>query len=181
MKRICLLTLIALSLIASQACAENIVLASGAGYKKMVNALVAEYSRQSGDTVDKIYGNMARVTTVAKQGTVHLVLGDAVFLKNANLTLQKNVPLGQGKLVLAYSPRFTPQSKAPLHDSRITRVALPDGKKAIYGKAARQYLTRSGSASALKSKLLEVATVPQVFLTLLLMKSIWDFLTLRMR
>lgn len=144
--------------------ADNVVLASGAGYKKMVNALVAEYAQQTGNSVDLIFGNMARVTTLAKQGDkVGLVLGDTGFLEKADLPMKAMQELGRGKLVLAFAKSAKASTVEGLDASQITRVALPDGKKAIYGKAAREFLESSGRIPAIQPKLVEVSTVPQVF------------------
>jgi molybdate transport system substrate-binding protein len=144
--------------------ADDVVLASGAGYKKMVNALVAEYAQQTGNSVDLIFGNMARVITLAKQGDkVGLVLGDSGFLKKVHLPMQSMQELGYGKLVLAFSKSAKASTVEGLDNPLITRVALPDAKKAIYGKAAREFLQSSGRIPTIQPKLVEVSTVPQVF------------------
>lgn len=144
--------------------ADNVVIASGAGYKKMVNALSAAYTEQTGSSVDLIFGNMARVTMLAKQGDkVGLVLGDARFLKKAQLPMTAMQELGRGKLVLAFSKLSNAKTVADLDNSKTKRIALPDGKKAIYGKAAREFLSSSGRLPNIQPKLVEVSTVPQVF------------------
>ncbi|SIO27898.1 molybdate ABC transporter substrate-binding protein [Halodesulfovibrio marinisediminis] len=144
--------------------ADTVVLASGAGYKKMVNALASAYTQKTGHSVDLIFGNMARVTTLAKQGdSVGLVLGDVCFLKKAKLPMQSMQELGRGKLVLAFSRSAKASTVADLDSPQVGRIALPDGKKAIYGKAAREFLQASGRIPAIQPKLVEVSTVPQVF------------------
>lgn len=144
--------------------ADNVVLASGAGYKKMVNALSAAYTQQTGSSVDLIFGNMARVTMLAKQGDkVGLVLGDTKFLKKAQLPMTSMQMLGCGKLVLAFSKVSNAKTVADLDNVKTERIALPDGKKAIYGKAAREFLHSSGRLPRIQPKLVEVSTVPQVF------------------
>lgn len=144
--------------------ADTVVLASGAGYKKMVNALADAYGQQTGQSVDLIFGNMARVTTLAKQkDKVGLVLGDVCFLKKAKLPILAMQELGRGKLVLAFSKSSGASTVGDLDSPQIRRIALPDGKKAIYGKAAREFLQSSGRIPAIQPKLLEVSTVPQVF------------------
>jgi len=144
--------------------ADDVVLASGAGYKKMVNALAAAYKEQTGHSIDLIFGNMARVTTLAKQGDkVGLVLGDTRFLTKAGLPMASMQELGRGKLVLAFSKQSKASAVADLDSPRIERIALPDGKKAIYGNAAREFLHSSGRMPDIQPKLVEVSTVPQVF------------------
>nr|WP_287410641.1 molybdate ABC transporter substrate-binding protein [Pseudodesulfovibrio sp.] len=148
--------------IATVASAENAVLASGAGYKKMVNALNTVYTKNTGQTVDLLFGNMARVTTLAKKsGNVDIVLGDASFLKKAQLTFSQKQKLGHGKLVLAFARNCPYSSVADL--DKAGRIALPDTHKAIYGKAAREFLESNGNLPGIKQRLLEVSTIPQVF------------------
>ncbi|WP_319466305.1 molybdate ABC transporter substrate-binding protein [uncultured Pseudodesulfovibrio sp.] len=150
--------------LSSVALADNAVLASGGGYKKMVNALNAAYKQKTGHSVDLIYGNMARVTTQAKQsGKVDIVLGDRTFLTKAELPLENELELGRGKLVLAFAKQSTFSAVTDLDNPEAGRIALPDTQKAIYGKAARQYLTTTKRLPGIKPRLVEVATVPQVF------------------
>jgi len=157
-----ILSALILASLATPVAAGNAVLAAGAGYKKMVTALNKAYTQKSGHSVDLIFGNMARVTTLAKQsGKVGIVLGDEFFLDKANLPMVTKLELGRGKLVLAYakSSRFS-----KLEDLDVAgRIALPDTKKAIYGKAAREYLQSSGRLPTIKPRLIEVSTIPQVF------------------
>ncbi len=151
-----------LASLVTPASAANTILAAGAGYKKMVNALNEAYTQKSGHSLDLIFGNMARVTTLAKQsGKVGIVLGDEAFLDNAKLPMHTKLKLGRGRLVLAFakSSRF---SKLEDLDTA-GRIALPDITKAIYGKAALEYLESSGRLPAIRPRLVEVSTVPQVF------------------
>ncbi|NDV19880.1 molybdate ABC transporter substrate-binding protein [Pseudodesulfovibrio sp. JC047] len=147
---------------ATVAAADNAVLASGAGYKKMVNALNTAYTKQTGQTIDLLFGNMARVTTLAKQtGNVDIVIGDASFLDKAALEFAIRQPLGKGRLVLAFAKKTSFSSLSDLDTAG--RIALPDVNKAIYGKAARQFLQSTKRLPDIKPRLVEVATVPQVF------------------
>lgn len=162
--RIFMIAVFFMTVLSAPAQADNVVLASGAGYKKMVAALIKVYAQKTGESVDIIFGNMGRVTTLAKQGgKVGLVLGDETFLEKANLPLKSTVELGRGKLVLAFSKLLPDCSAKDIYNPKMKRIALPDGKKAVYGKAARQYLKNCGRLPEIKHKLLEVSTVPQVF------------------
>ena len=159
-----LFAILALTILAPAANAESVVLASGAGYKKMVNALNAAYEKSSGHSLDLIYGNMAKVTTQAREsGKVGLVLGDADFLAKAELPMSETYELGQGKLVLAFAKGSQFSKVEDLDNEAAGRIALPDTNKAIYGKAAREYLTSSGRLPDIQPRLVEVATIPQVF------------------
>ncbi|WP_316900019.1 molybdate ABC transporter substrate-binding protein [Pseudodesulfovibrio indicus] len=144
---------------------DSVVLAAGAGYKKMVNALYETYQKKTGAQIDLIYGNMGRVTTLAKEsGKVDIVLGDAQFLlKKAALPVTEKTELGRGRLVLAFAKGSKFSKVADLDNPEAGRIAMPDTSKAIYGRAARQFLEQTGRLPAIQSRLVEVATVPQVF------------------
>lgn len=163
--RFILIALLFISCCVGNAFAEPPVLAAGAGYKKMVNALAAAYSKRTDNRVDLIYGNMGRVTTLAKRsGQVDIVIGaESYLLETARLTFVRSELLGNGKLVLAFPIGSPFSSVADLDSPEVGRIALPDGTKAIYGRAARQFLTKTARLPGIKPCLTEVATVPQVF------------------
>ncbi|QGY40402.1 molybdate ABC transporter substrate-binding protein [Pseudodesulfovibrio cashew] len=166
MKRIATLILCALLLAAFTipAHAGNAVVAAGAGYKKMVNALNTAYEKATGKQIERLYGNMGRVTTLAKEsGNVDIVLGDQSFLERARLPMAVQQVLGQGRLVLAFAKGSPFNCVADLDNDKVGRIAMPDSSKAIYGKAARQFLTNTDRLPGIKPKLVEVSTVPQVF------------------
>ena len=159
------LCLLVLSTLATAASAQEIVLAAGAGYKKMVNALNEAYAKKTGQSLNLVYGNMGRVTALAKDsGEVCMVLGDRNYLVGkAKLPLSTEIELGRGKLVLAFAKGSKFSKVEDLDNPEAGRIALPDTSKAIYGKAGREFLTNTGRLPDIKSRLVEVATVPQVF------------------
>lgn len=144
--------------------AETFMLAAGAGYKRPVSELARQYEAASGNKVEEFYGNMAQVMTqVSQSGKVALILADLDFLqKTKEVEFAGFLPLGDGKLVLAYAKDKPLKSPEGLTDAAITRIAMPDQKNAIYGIATTEFLDKSGLASRIKGKLMVVATVPQV-------------------
>lgn len=157
-----LLTLLFLLLALPALAGDTLLIASGAGYKPVVDALADAYAKKSGATVERIYGNMGQVIGQAKtSGKVDLLIGEEGFLRAASLPLAESAALGRGRLVLAW-----PKGKdepADLKSPAVARIAMPDPERAIYGKAAAQYLDASGLREPLKDKLVVVGTVPQVF------------------
>ena len=157
-----LLTLLFLLLALPALAGETLLIASGAGYKPVVDALADAYAKKSGATVERIYGNMGQVIGQAKtSGKVDLLIGEEGFLRASSLPLAESAALGKGRLVLAW-----PKGKsepADLKSPSVARIAMPDPERAIYGKAAAQYLDASGLREPLKDKLVVVGTVPQVF------------------
>ncbi|MFW5488109.1 MAG: molybdate ABC transporter substrate-binding protein [Desulfovibrio sp.] len=165
---LCILTLLAtlftFSNVAPASAADSFVIASGAGYKKVVNALTKAYEKQSGVQADRIYGNMAKVTSQAKMsGKVDLVLGAKYFLEAAGLDMGPMTPIGKGPLVIAWAKGVKFDGDATFLDEKIGRIAIPDLKNAIYGRAGKQYLDNTGLYPKVKDKLIVVATIPQVF------------------
>lgn len=159
-----LITVLALTLCFSQAyAAKRPVLAAGAGYKKMVNDLCMNYQKLKGTQPELIYGNMARVTSQAKvSGKVDIVIGAKWFLDRSGIKFKQSFALGRGKLVAAYIPGKSFKGSSSLESDSIKRIALPDPKRAIYGRAAMAYLKNKGLDKKLKDKLVIVSTVPQV-------------------
>lgn len=147
----------------SSALAEDrLLIASGAGYKTVLEALVSAYGKHGGTPVERIYGNMAQILSQAQtSGKVDLLLGEKDVLLSSPLGLSTVVVLGQGRLVLAWSKAGA--TKTALSNPAVRRIALPDDKRTIYGKAAMEYLIRSKQLDEIRPKLLITGTVPQVF------------------
>lgn len=138
------------------------VLASGAGYRSFVDDLTDAYTRESGNEIERIYGNMARIITQARSsGTVDLLLGDLVFLEKANLPFIAQEVVGNGKLVAAFPKDSNFSDIRDLLSPEVHRIAIADTNRAIYGKAALQYIQNKGVYHDVQSKLMMVSTVPQ--------------------
>ena len=165
----CRWTLIALVQVFYAGCGhvqDEILIAAGAGYKKPVIAVCNAFREKTGIPVTTVFGNMQMVSAQAKQsGRVGIVIGDKNFLcgKAMNIEYVDYVSLGAGILALAYSRNCAAVDDAgDLLSSEINRLSMPDTKKAIYGKAAKEYLLHEGLWEQLQPKLLIAATVPQV-------------------
>ncbi len=152
-----------LSLSQSLAFAETLTLAAGAGYKRPVTEIIRAYESSGGAKIDQIYGNMGQVTMQAKgSGTVAFVVGEENFLKSSGLPFVSFQSLGEGILVIAFGKGVKLGGQEDLLTSNVTKIALPDERRAIYGKAAKEFLRKTGLMDKLEKKLLVVATVPQV-------------------
>ncbi|MGE4299671.1 MAG: molybdate ABC transporter substrate-binding protein [Desulfovibrionaceae bacterium] len=143
--------------------ADAVTVASGAGYKKLVMELAAAFTTRTGITVEQLYGNMGQTVAQARNsGLVDCVIGDRRFLDKSELAFDAMHEIGRGKLVLAFAKGVDLKSPADIAHAAITRVAMPDPKKAIYGRAADEYLRNTGLYDSVRDKLLVVGTVPQV-------------------
>ena len=143
--------------------AQRLTIASGAGYRALVDELSAMFEAETGITVEKIYGNMGVVTTQARSsGVVDIVIGDKSFFDGVKLPFKDEFILGRGRLVLAGAKGVGTVSLDLLTAPKTKRIAFPDSKVAIYGIAAEEYLKNSGLKKKVESKLIQVGTVPQV-------------------
>jgi molybdate transport system substrate-binding protein len=144
--------------------AEEMTLAAGAGYRRPIAELAAAYEKQSGDKVLQIYGHMGQVLAQARESDrIALVCGDRAMLERAQgVTFGRIARLGLGKLVIAFRKGLALTKAGDIAGPEFKRIAIPDQASAVYGKAGRQFLDRSGLAAAVNSRLIAVATVPQV-------------------
>lgn len=150
--------------ITSHSQAITLTIAAGAGYKRPINELTQAFERDSGIQVNTLYGNMGQVLAQATQADkIAVVFGDRSFLENAKQVSFKHfIPAGQGRLVVAWAKGKTLQKVEDLANPEFSRIALPDMRHAVYGKAASEFIAHSGLAAKLPTTLLTVATVPQV-------------------
>lgn len=143
--------------------ARTLTVASGAGYKKLVEDLASSFEAASGLKVERIYGNMGQVTAQAKaSGLIDMIVGDLAFLQGTGLALASCADIGRGRLVLAWAKGVELAAPEGLKDPAIRRIAMPDSRKAIYGLAGSEFLDNSGLMASVRDRLLIVGTVPQV-------------------
>ncbi|MGB6067014.1 MAG: molybdate ABC transporter substrate-binding protein [Desulfomonilaceae bacterium] len=162
MKRFLMIAVV-LFLSQSLAFAESLILAAGAGYKRPLTAIIQAYEMAGGGKIDQIYGNVGNIVMEVKaSGKVAFMVADANFLNSSGLQFASFHELGSGVLVIAYRKNVKIQQPDDLLKPEITKVAIPDKKFAIYGKAGNEYLRNAGLLDKMRKKLLVVATVPQV-------------------
>jgi len=171
MRRFALALLFGFTLAAVQAAAqpavvqaaEPVMVASGAGYKKLVTELAAAYQQKTGQKLELVFGNMGQVVAQAKgSGKIQVIIGEKGFLDRSGIAFASFHELGRGALVLAWPKGAKLTGLNDLAGAGVKRVAMPDPKKAIYGAAGSQALEKAGLTEKVRGKLLVVATVPQV-------------------
>jgi molybdate transport system substrate-binding protein len=147
----------------TSAFAETLTLAAGAGYKRPVTEIIQAYETSGGSKIDQIYGNMGQITMQARaSGTIAFIVGEEGFLRSSGLEFSAFHHIGRGVLVIAYVKGLRLREPEDLLKPKVARVALPDEKHAIYGKAAKEFLHKTGLFNKLEKKLFVVSTVPQV-------------------
>lgn len=151
--------MVVLGLMAS---AQSIRVASAAGYKKPMMELIKIFEHNGGK-VEPLFGNMQQVIALSKSGDVDIVVGDKNYLeKKSDLNISEYGILGNDKVVVAFSHGIKLVNVEELGDKKIVKIAIPQPKKTIYGKAGLSFLISTKLYDTLKDKLYEVATVPQV-------------------
>lgn len=152
----------ALTLCGRPALCGELMVAAGAGYKRPLAKVYRTFEEQTGLTMSPVYGNMLQVLALVKRsGRVGVAIGDRSFLAGSKL-FASFTPLGHGKLVIIYTKSHRLRTFHDIFSKQIVHIAMPDPKKAVYGRAAAQFLEYSGIRQQLSDKLLVTATVPQV-------------------
>ena len=142
---------------------ETLNIASGAGYKRLVEQVCTAFTAKTGIQVQQVFGNMGQVVPQVKEGgNFDFILGDKSHLESTDLAFAGEYVLGKGRLVAVVAKGSAITSLDQLNDPSVSRIAIADSKKAIYGHAATEYLTRKGLWEKIQPKLLVVGTVPQV-------------------
>lgn len=142
--------------------AEPMLVAAGAGYRKPLLELFERFQAETGEKVEGVFGNMQQVETQLKQNDrILLAVGDRAALEPMGLFARYR-PLGKGRLTLIAAAGKRPASLKELADAKVRKIGIPNRKAAIFGRAADTCLSRLGLADAVATKLVEVATVPQV-------------------
>lgn len=150
---------------ASTLSAQNLMIASGAGYKKPVTEVMKSFEKQTGIKTDAAFGNIQMVASQAKQtGEISCIIGDKKFLAQLGTAVKFTAwqPIGKGILVLAYRKGIILNKPEDIASDLVKSVFMPQDKKAIYGIAGTEALKSYGYSSKLAGKVTQVATVPQV-------------------
>lgn len=142
---------------------ETLNIAAGAGYKRLTEQVCSVFTAKTGIQVQQVFGNMGQIVPQVKEGgNFDFVLGDKSHLESTDLAFSGEYVLGKGKLVAVVAKGSAIASLKDLTSQSASRIAIADSKKAIYGHAATEYLTKTGVWDQIQPKLLIVGTVPQV-------------------
>ena len=139
--------------------AEALLLGAAAGYKKPVEALAQHYTASEGRELRRFYGNIGQIITQSERdGRVDVLIADATFLDQAPFALPQRVDLGVGRLVLAWAKGVNLKQVKDVQT--LERVALPDARQAIYGRAAEAFIRYESLVFGVPPKVF--STVPQI-------------------
>ncbi|HRL20383.1 MAG TPA: molybdate ABC transporter substrate-binding protein [Alcaligenes sp.] len=140
--------------------ASDLLLATGAGYRKPVTELLQTFQKETGLTAESSFGNMQQVRAQSEQNPeIAAIIGDRFFLEPMGIA-ERFVNIGQGALMLAVPKGKAIVSIQDLKEPAYQRIALGDAKKTVYGRAATTCLQREGVPA--QGRTVEVAMLPQV-------------------
>ncbi|MDQ1326410.1 MAG: Molybdate transporter substrate-binding protein [Campylobacterota bacterium] len=144
--------------------ANEIYIASGAGYKRAISELSTVFEQKTQMKVNQIYGNMQQISEQIKYSDkIAVFVGDEDFIKKLKIDYSQKIELGMGSLVLVFSKHHQNVSGIEaLSLETIKKIGLPDTKKTIYGKAADEFLNHANLHHTLKNKLNVFQAAPQV-------------------
>lgn len=146
----------------------GVTVTTGGGYVPMVEKLVAHCEKTTGVKVEKSFGgNIGQMLAQIASGSgVNVVITDRTTLQNLKTpvrfsTVQK---LGNSPLVLVWGKKTKMDSPDDLATDAVSRIAQPDPKAAVYGRAGSEWVGNQPEAfrNAVAPKVLTVAGVPQV-------------------
>ena len=168
MKKTCVLLASAAAFAFSAAAAQAAVtVTTGAGYVKMVEALVRAYEAETKTEVHTAFGgNIGQMLAQVESGSgVNVVISDKTSLKKftKRLAASPAADLGTTPLVLIWKKGLTLTVPEDIAGETVKSAAYPDPKAAVYGRAAKEYLVSTGLGEKIAAKVNAVSTVPQVF------------------
>lgn len=162
-----LITLAAVSALAAGAAnAAQVVVTTGAGYVKMVDALAALYQKETGVAVEKSFGgNIGQMLAQVKHGSgVNVVISDEASLEKFHDALAPDARrLGDTPLVLVWRKGLELKRPEDIAFGSVKTVASPNLKAAVYGRSAAEWLKATGLDAKVAPKLQIVGTVLQVY------------------
>ena len=162
-------TLVALSLIAfSLGASAAVTVTTGGGYVPMVEKLVEVCKSETTAPIEKSFGgNIGQMLAQVKSGSgVNVVVTDRTTLLKIKTPVKFSTmqTLGVSPLMLVWRKDVTITNPEDLAKDGVKRIAHPDPKAAVYGRAGTEWVAKSPEAvkKAVTPKLLGVAGVPQV-------------------
>jgi len=90
-----LLVLFSFTLIPAGYAKEELTVAAGAGYKRLVEQLCTAFTAKTGLPVEQIFGNMGQITAQAKESSaIDFIMGDKSFLDATTLSFSEEHSIG---------------------------------------------------------------------------------------
>jgi molybdate transport system substrate-binding protein len=154
-----LVVLIALLLPALAAPQARLLVAAAANLQPALAELKAEFRTSTGLDVEAVYGASGRLATQVLQGapfdvfvSADMEFPDSLFRRG--FAAEAPRPYASGRLVLwTARPRSLESGLAGLLDPALSTLAIPDPRRAPYGREAVRALVRAGVHDKVKAKL----------------------------
>ena len=141
---------------------------TGAGYVPVVKNVVKVCQKETGQKITESYGgNIGQMLAqVSAGGGANIVITDKTTLMKLKTPVKFSVmqSLGKTPLMLIWKKGAAVDGPQSLASDGIARIAHPDAKAAVYGRAGLEWVNSQSAAfkNKVKPKLMQVAGVPQV-------------------
>lgn len=165
-----------LGVVNSQSYAQSISVAAAANLNGVLDAIVQQYSKQTGITVKVVYGSSGHFYQQITQGAkfdIFLSANEEFVdrLVTQGVSSGSGAMYARGRLVVLVSQKskIRPSAdmqdlKQALGDGRLTKFAIANPALAPYGLAAKQALEQLGLAQFIQSRLVLGGDVGQTML-----------------
>ena len=141
---------------------------TGAGYVPVVKNVVKVCQKETGQKITESYGgNIGQMLAqVSAGGGANIVITDKTTLMKLKTPVKFSVmqSLGKTPLMLIWKKGAAVDGPQSLASDGIARIAHPDAKAAVYGRAGLEWVNSQSDVfkNKVKPKLMQVAGVPQV-------------------
>ena len=145
--------------------ASAVTVTTGAGYIPVVKNVVAACRAQGVPAQESYGGNIGQMLAQISSGSgVNVVITDKTTLAKLKTPVKFSVqqPLGVTPLVVVWKKGLDIRSTDDLAAASVKSVAIPDPQAAVYGRAGNEWIAAQSASSAIRAKLMQVSTVPQV-------------------
>lgn len=143
--------------------AETLTLAAGVPYKFPLSEIIRIYETSGGNKIDQIYGYLGPVLMQARGvGNIAFIVGEDAFLKSTGIEFASFHSIGYRALVIAYGKNIKLERPDDLLNPEVARIAIPDEKHALFGKAAKEFLQKTGLMERVRKKLFVVSSAPEI-------------------
>lgn len=146
----------------------GVTVTTGSGYVPMVEQLVNVCKAETRAPIEKSFGgNIGQMLAQVRSGSgVNVVITDRTTLEKLKTPVKfsRTEVLGRSPLVLVWGKNVSLQKPEDLAQDAVRRIAHPDPKAAVYGRAGTEWVKSRPEdlKTKLTPKLLGVSGVPQV-------------------
>ncbi|WP_457627818.1 molybdate ABC transporter substrate-binding protein [Persephonella sp.] len=158
-----------LFLFAGGAFGETLFVAASANVQYVLKELISDFGKKSGcEGVKTVVASSGKLTAQIERGAPYHIFLSAdmkypLYLYRKGFTVEKPRVYAIGVLVIWSMKGIPLREKGPmvLLSDDVKRIAMPNPRNAPYGRAAREYLSRTGLFDKVRKKIIYGESVSQ--------------------